>query len=221
MLHDNRNISNISKDLKYINDIYFLDSKNPCVENIKNSIVDNRSRSIQISRYEGFLLNFFIKCFNIKNVLEIGTMFGYSAAHIANAIPKEGNLVTIEKNIDNYHIAYDNLRMIDRNINIINGDAIDVLYFDQIIKGHYDMMFIDANKSGYCKYLDWADKHLKKGGLIVADNCFLGGRVYDLTNKSKMVRVMREFNNRIADSDKYESIILPMFDGLCIAIKKF
>ena len=86
------------------------------------------------------------------------------------------------------------------------------------------MVFIDADKQNYPAYLDWADKHVRKGGLIVADNTFLFGHVYG--EESTHVRegtkeAMLCFNERLADVSKYTSIILPTKEGLSIAMKRF
>ena len=87
-----------------------------------------------------------------------------------------------------------------------------------------DMVFIDADKGGYCEYLDWADKNVKSGGLIVADNTLLFNTVHldqprqDVSKRSW--KIMREFNERLSNQKKYDSIIIPSTEGLSVAIKK-
>ena len=93
------------------------------------------------------------------------------------------------------------------------------------IIGAIRMIFIDANKSGYADYLTWAEKHIKKGGLIVADNTLISDAVWKEDTEKKFsknaIKSMQEFNLRLADKTKYTSIMLPIKDGFSIAIKNF
>ena len=87
------------------------------------------------------------------------------------------------------------------------------------------MIFIDADKISYLDYLDWAEKYVRKGGVIIGDNSFLFEAVY-LEELPEGVRpqtreVMREFNRRLAEPEKYCSIMLPTKEGMTLAIKQF
>ena len=138
-----------------------------------------------------------------------------------------GKITTIEKEPENAKIARENFNKLENNlsnnIEIINGDAneeLGKLVQKQLI---FDMVFIDADKSSYPNYLNFTDKLLKKGGLIVADNTFLSGAVYNdyLTDRIrfKAQKNMRLFNKMLTDKTKYQSIIINTDEGLSIAVK--
>ena len=87
-------------------------------------------------------------------------------------------------------------------------------------KGPFDGIFIDANKGAYLDYLLWAEKNLRPGSLVMADNVFLRGGVWGDTSSSfsaAQIKVVREFNARLADRRKYESVMIPTSEGLFVA----
>lgn len=91
------------------------------------------------------------------------------------------------------------------------------------VKAPFDMIFIDADKSSYPKYLDWAESYIKQDGLIVADNTLLFNTVF-LESPTKEVsekswHAMREFNDRLSDEKKYFSILIPTDEGMTVALK--
>jgi len=92
-------------------------------------------------------------------------------------------------------------------------------------QGPFDMVFIDANKNDYANYLTWAEKNIKKGGIITADNTLLFNTVWDKNSTERVspagLKSMQEFNLRLADSTKYTSLLLPTEEGFSIAIKNF
>src|SRR5260370_12713178 len=86
------------------------------------------------------------------------------------------------------------------------------------------MVFIDADKAGYVKYLDWAEKNVPRGGLIVGDNTFLFGALWDDMRSGHgiepwMIPIMGEFNLRLANSALYNSILVPTAEGMTIPQK--
>ena len=111
---------------------------------------------------------------------------------------------------------------LEKNIKAINGDAIEIL---DNLDSEFDMIFIDADKINYVNYLNWAEKHIRFGGLIVADNTLLSGAVYknELPYRIRKTtkNIMKEFNLRLSNNKKYTSILLPSTDGITIALKEF
>ena len=89
--------------------------------------------------------------------------------------------------------------------------------------GPFDGVFIDGNKAAYGDYLAWAEQNLRVGGVILADNIFLSGSVWGESTQQKFsdkqIRVMQEFNNRLSDPTKFQSAVVPTFEGLFVAIK--
>ena len=223
-MRNNDNFLNTSKSLTYIRDLYA--NEDILLKNVRNQCLLN-DRAITINPEEGKLIQTLIKLGNIKNILEIGTLYGYSTIWFARGINNNGKIITIEKEPENAKIARENFNKLENNlsnnIEIINGDANEVL--EKLVQKQlvFDMVFIDADKSSYPNYLNFTDKLLKKGGLIVADNTFLSGAVYNdyLTDRIrfKAQKNMRLFNKMLADKTKYQSIMINTDEGLNIAIK--
>ena len=91
-------------------------------------------------------------------------------------------------------------------------------------KAPFDLIFIDADKGSYPKYLDWAEENIKKGGIIIGDNTFLFGHMYD--DEARGIEVsknqfdgMSSFNKRLGDKSKYYTCMLPTSEGMSLAIK--
>ena len=223
-MRNNDNFLNTSKSLTYIRNLYA--NEDILLKNVRNQCLLN-DRAITINPEEGKLIQTLIKLGNIKNILEIGTLYGYSTIWFARGIEGDGKITTIEKEPENAKIARENFNKLENNlsssIEIINGDAneeLEKLVQKQLV---FDMVFIDADKSSYPNYLNFTDKLLKKGGLIVADNTFLSGAVYNdyLTDRIrfKAQKNMRVFNRMLADKTKYQSIMINTDEGLSIAVK--
>lgn len=189
-------------------------------------------RPISIGAEEGKLLQLFIKMNKIKNIIELGTLTGYSALWMAKALPEDGKIYTIEFDPTCINISKENFAKLPsdlRNkIELLEGKALDKLKelekSPKKPQSGFDMIFIDADKNNYVNYLDWAEKNIKKGGLIVGDNTFLFGAVYsdDLPHRTRPTtkEAMQEFNRRLADSNKFDGVILPTEEGMTVAIKK-
>lgn len=223
-MRNNDNFLNTSKSLTYIRDLYA--NEDILLKNVRNQCLLN-DRAITINPEEGKLIQTLIKLGNIKNILEIGTLYGYSTIWFARGINNNGKIITIEKEPENAKIARENFNKLENNlsnnIEIINGDAneeLEKLVQKQLV---FDMVFIDADKSSYPNYLNFTDKLLKKGGLIIADNTFLSGAVYNdyLTDRVrfKAQKNMRLFNKMLTNKTKYQSIMINTNEGLSIAIK--
>ncbi|MDB1135795.1 O-methyltransferase [Candidatus Anaplasma sp. TIGMIC] len=173
---------------------------------------------------EGRILQLLTKMANVKTVVEIGTCVGFSAICIARALPADGHVYTIEKQYRNVLAAQQNIMdcKVGDKVTVLHGDALDKLKSIENV-APFDMVFIDANKSAYCAYLDWAKVNLKKGGLIVADNVFLFNTVFEDVPTGRVSSsahsCMRAFNEELSDEDKYLSSILPTSEGMLVSIK--
>lgn len=180
---------------------------------------------ISISESEAQLMSFFIKLFQCQTFIEIGTLTGYSSLWILSALNQGGTLWTLEKDPSHSKIAGDILNEwsgTTRGI-VLTGEAEKSL-FELSNKGPFDGIFIDGNKSAYLKYLSWAEKNVKKGGLIIADNIFLRGAVWgDETSvfSANQISVLKEFNQRLSNPEKYLSVFLPTSEGLSVSKKLF
>lgn len=205
--------------LEYIKNLYARD-----FSDLNQIEFSTEKPGMQIGSDEGKLLFLLIKMKGVKKILELGTFLGYSTIWMAKALPNDGKITTVEKNKDYIAKAKENFKNCDvgDKIDILHGDAIDIL--PTLHGKSFDMIFIDANKSKYLSYLDFAEKFLKKNGLLVADNTLLFDTVYNdkITSfNKKIVADMREFNIRLADKEKFCSILLPTQSGFTIVLKAF
>lgn len=204
----------------------YIESLYASEDNILKTIIEQiktADYAIQITAAEGKLLQFLILLSGANKIVELGTHYGYSTIWMAKALEEDGMIYTIEKDQTRALKAKENFKNSNCKckINLINNNAIDAL---KTLTEEYDLIFIDAVKSEYNQYLNWADQHIKKGGVIIADNTLLSGAVFDCNYKGKFntktVKAMQDFNLAIANKQKYHSIMLPTEEGLTIAIKK-
>jgi len=215
-MRENLNIVN-----QYIHKTFHPDSD---LDFIKENMRKVNKEGMAISANEAGMLQFLIRSLNIKNIVEIGCFLGYSAIQMARALPKDGKLITIEFNEAYYKMACEHIKQVglENKIEVRLGEAMDCL---QTIDLQVDMVFIDANKSSYSDYLDWAEKNVKKGGYIFGDNSLLFGNVvFDEKPKEetqKRWQAMRDFNTRLSDKQRYNSTLIPTAEGLTVAQKLF
>jgi predicted O-methyltransferase YrrM len=150
-----------------------------------------------------------IKKFNVKRVLEVGTLIGYSAILMAKNLPEDGRVVTVEINPESARVAKENVSeagLADR-IEVHIGDALTLI---PGLDGVFDMVFLDATKSEYLDYLKLSENKLKKHGAVFADNVKMSA--YE----------MRDYLDYVRNSGKYESEYVDVgFDGVEISTKLF
>ncbi|KMY43675.1 SAM-dependent methyltransferase [Bacillus sp. FJAT-27916] len=161
-----------------------------------------------------------------QNILEIGTAIGYSALRMAHALPNAA-IVTIERDEERLGKAHEYIKragMGDR-ISVIEGDALET---EELVsqKGPFDCLFIDAAKGQYQRFFEMYEKYLVPGGIIFTDNVLFKGLVAeDLESiESKrtrnLVKKIKGYNEWLISNEDYETVILPVGDGLAISMKK-
>ncbi|XGC81203.1 O-methyltransferase [Bdellovibrio bacteriovorus] len=181
---------------------------------------------ISISPAEAQLIKTLVRMHGCKKFVEIGTLTGLSAQYIVEALPAGGELWTLEKDEKHGAMAsqvFSKMDQANKKIHLVMGDAREELEKLSAL-GPFDGVFIDGNKAAYFDYLTWSEKNLRSGGLILADNIFLSGSVWGEATQQKFsekqVKIMNEFNRRLADPNLFESAIVPSYEGLYIGIKK-
>lgn len=200
-------------------------SEDSFLKKIKKATEEEGVERMQISAHEGRILQFLVKLSKAKKVVEIGTLYAYSTLHIARALPKEGRVFTLDISSERHKKSQQILKTSkdSKKIKWITGPALDSLKLIEK-SAPFDMLFIDADKEAYMKYLQWGEKHLKPGGLLVADNTFLFGAVYGKPDsrspKDKTTETMKKFNRQISNSVHWEGALIPTEEGLSVAIKK-
>jgi predicted O-methyltransferase YrrM len=191
----------------------------PTLLKITEQLQKDNKWGINIGVVEGRILQFFIHSMQIKKVLEIGTQYGYSTQWMLEALPEEGSLTTIEKDPLHHKMAQSFIH--DPRCRWMLGDARDLL--KSLDSETFDLIFIDANKKAYPEYLEWAEKHLRVGGLVIGDNTFLFGKVFEgqeaEAHQAGMQKSMRLFNERLMTSPNLKACIIPTSEGLTVACK--
>lgn len=204
----------------YIRQLYALETKEMTKARLS---LHSAADQITITPEDGRLLQILIRLGGIKRIVEIGTLGGYSSLWMAQTLPADGQIITIEKDSARYQTACDNLRE-DSRIHVIHGDALEVLK-TLPTDSPFDMIFIDGDKLHYTTYLDWAEKNIRKDGLIIGDNTLLFDTAWNDAAHPRVRetarKTMRDFNLRLADQRRYLSLLLPTDEGLTIAQKLF
>lgn len=213
-----------SPEQKYMDEVFGLDCADLAL--IREELAKQGVENMSVAANEARILQFFIRGFGVKRIVEFGTLFGYSAIAMAQALPADGVIMTLEKNPANFELAQKNFASlaVGKKVKALCGDATETMPAAAQY-GPFDMAFIDANKGGYVDYLNWAEANVRQGGLIIGDNTFLFGALWNESRGREIgagqVRVMKEFNSRLADPAKYNSIMVPTHEGMTVAQKLF
>ena len=178
-------------------------------------------KRMQISVSQCHFLHLIIKISKIKKVLEIGTFTGLSALTISLALPNDGKLIALDKNIETTKVANDYFKKAnqDKKIETIIKSALDSLNDLKKNNKKFEMIFIDADKENYKNYYDQSLELLNKDGLIIIDNVLWHGEVVDETNNDKFTTNIRDFNKYVKNDTRTEQIIMPLGDGLTVCRK--
>lgn len=165
------------------------------LDQIKKYALDNNV-PIMLDGGIEFLCNLINKK-NIKSILEIGTAIGYSSIKMA-LVDNDINVTTIERDIDRYNIALENIKKtnLDKRIKCIYGDALDIN-----ISGTYDLIFIDAAKGQNIKFFEKYSKLLNQRGIIVVDNIYFHGVIYE--KDENLSRNVRQLKRKILEFIEY------------------
>jgi caffeoyl-CoA O-methyltransferase len=156
-----------------------------------------------------------------RRVLEVGMAIGYSVIHIARAMQEGGEVVTVELSDEMIARSDEYLRRagLRERVSIEQGRALEVL---PRLGGTFDMLFLDAVKEEYARYLELALPLLRVGGVVVADNLLWGGQVAgEVRSKDQTAstQALREFNQIFVRHPQLLSVVLPLGDGLGYAVK--
>ena len=170
---------------------------------------------------QGRLLKLLVEISGAEKILEIGTFSGYSALCMAEGLPENGSVDSIEINDEMESFIRSQLSSHEcgKKINLIIGNALDVI---PTLIPPYDMVFIDADKRLHQQYYDMVLPLLKNGGIILADNTLWDGKVImeNPHHTDTQTIAIKAFNDFIANDDRVEKIILPLRDGLTLIRKK-
>ncbi len=211
----------INKEIeKYIN--HHSLELNPIQKDIisyNESLGDIKRMQIAVSQCH--FLHLIIKTAKIKRILEIGTFTGLSTLSMSLALPKNGELVALDKNEKTSKIANNFFQKAKQNnkIKIIIKPALESLKHLRDKNDKFNLVFIDADKENYKNYYDLSLDLISTNDLIIIDNVLWHGEVVDKNNQDKLTTTIKEFNTYVNNDKRIENLILPLGDGLTICRK--
>lgn len=174
--------------------------------------------NIHISPDEGKLLHVLLRAVAARSVLEIGSLGGYSGIWLARALPPDGRLTTIEKDLRHAALArgaYAEAGLTGM-VRVLEGDARQVL---RTLTPGFDAVFVDADKEPLPEYFEESVRLLRSGGLLLCDNAFFHGAVVDESDRSAAAEGVRTFNRLAATDPRVVSAVAPIRDGVVIGVK--
>jgi caffeoyl-CoA O-methyltransferase len=167
---------------------------------------------------QGKLLEMISCMLQPKRILEIGTFTGFSALCLAKGLQAGGLLHTIELREADAAVAqkYFDEANVTESIKLHTGNALEII---PALKEEWDLVFIDADKTGYIDYYELTLPSVKKGGFILADNVLFHGEVVQENLKGKNAKAIQAFNEHVLNDTRVEQVLLTVRDGLLL-IKK-
>ncbi|MCX5659144.1 MAG: O-methyltransferase [Planctomycetota bacterium] len=204
--------------------------EDPILAEVRKRAAESGLPPIHVSPYDGLILEVLARAANAKKIVEIGTLAGYSGICLARALPEGGVLHTFEFEPKHAKVAQESFVRagVDHKVVIHQGPALNNLPGIER-QGPFDLVFIDADKGNYPGYLHWAQKHLRMGGLALADNAFAWGLLAapdsDPRLKEEHNRVAKaaieKVNQTFADpTGPFRGAMIPTGEGLAIGVKR-
>ena len=178
--------------------------------------LENHPESHMISGpLQGNLLTMISRMIQPKSILEIGTFTGFSAICLAKGLQEDGRLLTIESRASEASVAK---RFFDRSdfkeqILLQVGDAKEIL---MDLNESWDLVFVDADKTGYINYFEMPMKHAKSGSWMLFDNVFFHGEVLKEKLTGKNAKAIDAFNEHVSKDPRVEKLVMTIRDGLTL-----
>lgn len=198
----------------------FSTNDNSLLKQIHTHTLQNHPHANMMSSLtQGRLLALFSRLKKPKFILEIGTFTGFSALCLAEGLAENGELHTIELRDDDAKTAARNFNLSPyaKKIILHSGDALNII---PTLEFKWDIVFIDADKTGYIKYYDMVLPRLNKDGLIIADNVLFHGEVLEEKITGKNAKAIQEFNEYVCNDNSTQQVLATIRDGLLLIQKK-
>ena len=165
---------------------------------------------------QGRFLSLISKIKSPFHILEIGTYTGYGTICLAEGLATNGKIFTIDRNEELINIQNKYFEESGNRDKIVQltGNAIDILMG---LNENFDLIFIDADKENYIKYFEIVSKKLNPNGIIISDNVLWSGKVVEESDGDQETNTLKKFNSLLSKDERFETIILPLRDGLSIS----
>jgi len=168
---------------------------------------------------QGRILKMLVRMHRPQRMLEIGTYTGYATLCLAEGLPDDGEIHTVEMDDEMEDFIRENFKRspFKDKIRLHIGDVREII---PRLDGLFDMVYIDGDKREYCDYFDLVFDRVRQGGIILADNTLWNGKVLEtpLPNDQQTLGIVR-FNEKMKEDRRIEKIILPLRDGLTVIYK--
>lgn len=167
--------------------------------------------------YQGRILSLISKIAAPQRILEIGTYTGYSAICLAEGLADNGELHTIDINeeLHDFQRKYFDNSGFGKQIIQHTGNALKII---PQLNMKFDLVFIDADKQNYSNYFDLIIDKMNLGGIILSDNVLWSGKVLDIVKSNdKSTVAITEYNKKLKEDSRIETVILPIRDGLTVS----
>ena len=197
----------------------FSSPEDNLLRKVSEETIENHAHAHMLSGHlQGSFLTTFSKLLHPQRILEIGTFTGYSALCLAKGLSREGILHTIELREEDAAVAnkYFQQSLDKEKIVLHIGNAMDII---PVLQESWDIVFIDADKSGYIDYYEMVFPYLKHNGLIIADNVLFHGQVLEENIIGKNAVAIHAFNEHVKKDARVDQTLLTIRDGLLLIRK--
>jgi caffeoyl-CoA O-methyltransferase len=167
--------------------------------------------------FQGRVLSMLSKIINPKHILEIGTYTGYATLCLAEGLQSDGTIDTLDNNEElvDFQRKYFDRSPFGKQIIQHLGNALDII---PTLDKKYDLVFIDADKENYANYFNIVLPKMNKGGIILSDNVLWSGKILEeVKANDKKTNSLLQYNKLLKESDKVETVLLPIRDGLTVS----
>jgi predicted O-methyltransferase YrrM len=191
---------------------------------LRNETSRQSMSMMQIAPEQGQFMQLLVKALGIRRAIEVGVFTGYSSLCVALAMPGDGRIVACDVNKEWTDIArrYWKEAGVDNKIELRLAPALETLdkLIEEQLQNKFDFAFIDADKAGYRDYYERALVLIRPGGLIAIDNTLWSGSVADESNQTEATQAIRDLNRHIHADERVDISLLPIGDGLTLALKR-
>ncbi|MDQ3464766.1 MAG: O-methyltransferase [Actinomycetota bacterium] len=204
---------------------YLLDHSEP-IDDVQRDLIEETAAlgdvfSMQIAPEQGAFMTMLTRLMGVTSAIEIGTFTGYSALAIARGLPPGGRLLSCDVSPEWTNVAqryWDRAGIADR-IELRLGPALETLRALPQDPA-YDLAFIDADKTEYSAYVEELYPRMRTNGLIIIDNVLRDGQVIPGNERNDEDRMIQAFNHALAVDQRFETVLLPLADGLTFLRKR-
>ena len=199
--------------------------EDPILKDLRDHTYAMEERAMQIAPEQGQFMKMLVKLIGAKNAIEVGVFTGYSSLAIALALPEDGCIVACDVNpqytsvAEKFWVSAGVREKIDLRI----GPAKDTLLelINAGLTGTFDFAFIDADKINYDHYYELCLQLIRPGGLITVDNVLWGGTVSDDAINDVDTNSIRALNDKLHQDERIDLSLVPVGDGLTLAMKRY